>query len=273
MAAIAALAVSAIGAGLSGFMGASQLSQAKKLAKDNERPTKPISQAYLDQLAGARTQAGKYGFAGMAQQQRQLDRATAQSMRNLQQSSVSPLATIQGLSNVDYNTKMAQEKMAQTAEEAKKSALGTYYNALGIMGQQQDEAWKYNYQDKYEENAAAISALNESAMSNFNTAFNTLGQGVVGFADAGGFSRSTNRTTDTNSNGGPSDSSINVPENIFTAPKPNYAMNRSSQPSQAEIDRMNQIYDMSRMTDMYRGIYGKGISDNDIYGFINRRGV
>lgn len=273
---IVALLGSLGSAALAGIQGSKQVKAARRLERDNKRPTKDVAQSTKDMVAGTRTQAGKYGFAGQAQQQAQLDRQSAAAIRALQQSSSSSSALMGGLGNVDYNTKAAQEKMAAQAAAAKERNMGVYFNALQQQATEEQAAWDYNKRQLYEENAAAISALTESANANINTAYNTLASGLYDFAagtyDVGG---GTNKTT-TTPGGQPGVGDAYTPPryspmNINYFPPDNYARNAAPQPTQPQYSmaELRQIYNVDEQKAQLENMYGP-LSDAQLRMFLTK---
>jgi hypothetical protein len=254
-----------------------QKAVAQDLAEKNKRPEKKVSQGYMDMVNAARTQAGKYGYAGMAQDMARLDRSTASSMRSIREGAMSPSSMMQAFAGVDYNTKMAQERMGAQAAQAKDRATGIYFNALQTLGQKQDEVWDYNEKQKYQENAAAISALNEASASNWNTAINT-GLGAV--TNAYGFYQNNPGGGSNKTGGGTADgvgdigtrqqenyaySPVNMNLNASTmAPSSYYQQQGQYQPAQ---NRVNDVYDMERARQQATSIYGP-MSDQQIQKYL-----
>lgn len=254
-----------------------QKSKAEELAARNKRPEKKVSQGYMDMVNAARTQAGKYGYAGMAQDITRLDRATASSMRNIRESGISPSAMMQAYAGTDYNTKMAQERMWAQAAQSKERASGIYLNALQTLGQKQDEVWDWNQKAKYQENAAAIAALNEASAANWNTAINT-GLGAVtnayGFYQnnpgGGGNKNAGKITKDTGDIGNKPEENyaynpVNMNLNASTmAPSSYYQQQAQYQPAQG---RVADVYDMERARQQATSIYGP-MSDEQIQKYL-----
>lgn len=270
------LGASIAGSLIPAIFGGVQARKAKKLAKNNIRPIKEVSESTRNLVNATRTQAGKYGFAGQAQQQAILDRQSAQAVRNLMQSGMSSNQIIGGIGNVDYNTKAAQEKMAIQAAAAKERNMGIYFNALQQQAAEEQSAWDYNKRQKYDENAAAISALTQSANANINTAFNTLAGGIYDYAagtyDVGG---RTNKTT-TTPGGQPGVGDAYTPPkyspmNINYFPPDNLAINSAPQQSQPQysMDELRQIYNVDEQKAQLENLYGP-LSDAQLRMFLTK---
>ena len=168
-------------AAISTVVGLSEKAKAKRLAEQNVRPNKPISPEMQENVQLAKGLANQ----GMPAQQ------YTQAKQNIQQNQAATLnaamAKKGGAANV--GAIQAQTNQALSGLDTQSAAMRVQ-NVQNLMHQNQalagekEKAWQWNSAMKYEENAAAIRALNTAGNANINQAISQAGS-AAGYAAQG----------------------------------------------------------------------------------------
>jgi len=163
-------------AAISTVVGLSEKAKAKRLAEQNVRPNKPISPEMQENVQLAKGLANQ----GMPAQQ------YTQAKQNIQQNQAATLnaamAKKGGAANV--GAIQAQTNQALSGLDTQSAAMRVQ-NVQNLMHQNQalagekEKAWQWNSAMKYEENAAAIRALNTAGNANINQAIGQAGSAIA----------------------------------------------------------------------------------------------
>lgn len=154
---------------ISAVTGAMQTARARKMEKANIRPTMNIPGAVQDNnmlakqmatlgMPGAQYAQGKQNIA----QQGNAALGQAQDRR-------SGLAAIGAINNSANNANLALDV---NNAQMRIANMRNLMNQNNLMGQWQQQQWRWNHANKYEENAAAIRALKGAGNANINSAMN-----------------------------------------------------------------------------------------------------
>lgn len=177
----AIVGASAIGKGI---YGASQNAKASEIERNNIRPTMAVQSEYQDNV----TTAEQMARMGLPQQQylnqqNAIQRNQAGALNTLGRSAnpSAGLASIVRAGNDASNNLNAQDAAARNRNTL------LLMQQRGILAGAKQNAWNYNYADKYSENLAQSQALRGAAAQNIGGAFNTLGQAGMMAVNAGAF--------------------------------------------------------------------------------------
>lgn len=196
---IAAGAAVGAGALYKGITGAVQNSQASAIEKNNIRPTQYVDPAYQENVNTAQ-QMAQQGIpqAVIDNQMNSINQNQGQAISSLN-NSANPGA---GLASVVRAGDNATANLnAQQAAARNKNTLALIQQR-GILAGAKQNAWNYNYADKYSEQLAKSQALRGAGMQNEAGAANSL----IGAGTAYIGSQSPNRTSTTPA---PANNSIN----------------------------------------------------------------
>jgi hypothetical protein len=167
---------------ISGISGLSQKSKAKKMAKDNIRKDYEIPKEIQENQAMAKAMANT-GLQGtqLSEAQKNIERnkQSAISQAVDRRGGLNTVGAIVGATDAAYGSLAAQDTAQRMAN------ISNLMNQNKTMASYRDKAFGYNQEQKYQENAQAIRALQSSGSQNLNNAANAiLGAGAT--AAAGG---------------------------------------------------------------------------------------
>ena len=164
---------------ISGISGLSQKARAKKLASQNQRPTYQIPDEILKNQKMAEMQSTS-GLPGST-----LELAK----QNIQQQGSAALSSAAdrqgGLSTVGAIVKSQQDANNQLTSQDAQARMANIQNLMKqnqVLAGYKDKSFEYNQDAKYQENAAAIRALNEAGNNNLNSSMNSLLSGATAAA-------------------------------------------------------------------------------------------
>lgn len=178
---IASLGVQGVSGLVSTISGLFQKAKANRLAKLNVRPLYEIPGEIKANQAIAQQQA-RQGMPGAqyAAQSQAIARGANSAMANAQdrRGGLAAIGTIQqGVNDASLNLNAQDASMR----------MGNIRNLMqqnAVLAQFKDKQFAWNKQAKFQENAAAIRALNGAGNANLNTGFNALGSmGVTALAE------------------------------------------------------------------------------------------
>ena len=152
-------------AGISLAKSASDKHKAKKLAEDNARPAQGIPQGIQDSVEIARMLATQ-GLSGVALTASKRD--IAKSGATALAGATSRRAGAQTVGAIEQGTNDALLNLEVKDSQAHEANLQNLQQQNQLLGNWQDQIWQWNSKSKYEENAAAIRALNTSSQENLN---------------------------------------------------------------------------------------------------------
>lgn len=178
---IGGIAVGAAALG-KGVMGAVQNHKASQIEKYNIRPTQYVQPELNQNVATAQQMAQ----IGLPQQQynnqlNSINRNQAAGIQALGQSQnpTGSIASIVRAGNDANNNLNAQDAIARNRNTL------ALLQQRGILANAKQNAWNYNYADKYSENLAKSQALRGAASQNIGGAINSIGQAGIGYLTAG----------------------------------------------------------------------------------------
>lgn len=174
----------------SGVYGISQNNKASAIEKSNIRPTQYVDPAYQQNV----NQAQQMAQTGIPQeaynnQLNQIGQNQAGAISQLNRSA-NPGA---GLASVVRAGNAAGNQLNAEDAAARNRNMMVLMQQKDILANAKQDAWNYNYADKYSENLAKSQALRGAAAQNIGGAFNAvgsagmnlLGSGLMGGAGAG----------------------------------------------------------------------------------------
>jgi len=169
---IGGLAIAGIGALGKGIFGAIQNHQASEIEKNNHRPTMGVQQELNDNVATADQMAR----IGLPQQQYEnqlndIQRNQAGGLYALGHSA-NPGANIASV--VRAGNDATNNLNAEDAAARNRNTLALIQQR-GILANAKQNAWNYNYADKYSENLAKSQALRGAGTQNIAGALNDIG--------------------------------------------------------------------------------------------------
>jgi len=172
----------------------SQNQKRRKLSKraDAVRPVKAIQQEDTDALNIAKMLAMQSELPSAAITRDRLAGATAGGVRTAIESAGSSAGALSAASSLYGKQMDAELDLAGKGADYQAANKARLVEALGRMGEKQEDVWKYNKDDPYQANMAAQSSLRNAAGLNLNSALsdmsklggmllaNKLGQGDTG---------------------------------------------------------------------------------------------
>ncbi len=174
------VAAAAIGKGIEGI---SQNNQASAIEKKNIRPIMPVQQEYQQNVNTAQQMAQQ----GIPQQ------AYNNQVNAINQNQAGAISALNNSANPGANlASVVRAGNSASANLNAQDAIARNKNTLallqqrGILAGAKQNAWNYNYADKYSENLAKSQALRGAGAQNINGAFNTLGQAGMLYAGVPG---------------------------------------------------------------------------------------
>lgn len=178
---IGGIAVGATALG-KGVLGAVQNHKANKIDENNIRPVETVQPELNQNVATAQQMAQ----IGLPQQQylnqlNSINRNQAAGVQALgsSQNPNSGVASIVRASNDASNNLNAQDAAARNRNTL------ALIQQRGLLANAKQNAWNYNYADKYSENLAHSQALRGAAAQNIGGAINSIGQAGIGYMTAG----------------------------------------------------------------------------------------
>jgi hypothetical protein len=167
--------------GISLAKSASDKHEAKKLAKDNARPAEGVPQGIQDSVEIARMLATQ-GLSGVS---------LAASKRDIARSGATALASAtnkksgnQTVGAIEQGTNDALLDLEVKDSQARGANMQNLQQQNQLLGNWQNQIWQWNSKNKYEENAAAIRALNTSSQENLNAGIESGLTGAMTTASA-----------------------------------------------------------------------------------------
>jgi len=169
--------VSAIPATLEAGIGAAQYFAGRNQAKRNDRPEMPIPEYATDALGNAVNLGSSFNFAGQQEQEQLLDQTLANTTSNITEYADNPASALAAAVQAGATRQQSQVGIAGTAAQDYFRRQEAVRGELNNMANWEQKTWEWNEQQKFQENAAAASALQEAGISNFFDAVNT-GAGI-----------------------------------------------------------------------------------------------
>lgn len=170
------LAGTAVSAGMSLIKSGKQKRQAKELEKNNVRPSEDIPEGVKKAMQIAEN-ASLQGIpdAQKAQIQQQIDRGAVGAMKV----ATDRKGGVDAAGAVQQGVNDAQLKLGADDAASRVANIHNLQSQSNMLGQWQDKVWDYNNRQKYEENAAAIRALNGASQENSNEGLDSLLSGAL----------------------------------------------------------------------------------------------
>ena len=157
--------------GLSLLKAGKQKRDAKKLAAENPRPTEEIPDGVKKAQAIAETMSNQgLPDAQKEQVKQQIDRAAKGAISD----ATDRRGGLSAVSAIQQNTDDANLKLGADDAASRVANIRNLQSQSNMLGQWQDKVWDYNSKTKYEENAAAIRALNTASQENNNNAMDGI---------------------------------------------------------------------------------------------------
>lgn len=141
------------------------------LAGRPNRPSEPIPKAETEALDTAKRLATQTKLPGQDIYETQLGEKTAQMVGNLKGTGAAGLGA---LSNIYAQEMGARRNLAADAARYYAGNQGQLIGQLGNMARWQDKIWQENIGNKYQEQAAAASALTQAGISNAFSGLNNI---------------------------------------------------------------------------------------------------
>jgi hypothetical protein len=169
---IASMGVQGVTGLISTVNGLFQKARANRLAKANIRPTYQIpdeikaNQVMAQQMAKSGMSATQYG-----QQAQAIGRGANAAMANAQDRR----AGLAAIGSVQQNTNDANLKLNVADNSARLNNMRSLMQQNSVLAQFKDKAFAWNKQAKFQENAAAIRALQGAGNANINAGLNSIG--------------------------------------------------------------------------------------------------
>lgn len=186
---VAAALISAAPALFQGITGFIQNKQGRVLQKELERPVRPIPPAALEAVERAKNLSTSFYMPGQQQAQQQIDQNFSNTAQTIQQSATSGPEALAAILAASGQQMGAQNALAGQAEQSYMNRQAAVTNQLQGLASWQDTAWQWNEMKKFQEEAAAASALKEAGKTNLFGALNT-GAGIAANFLAGGIGKS-----------------------------------------------------------------------------------
>ena len=179
---------------ISGISGLSQKAKAKKMAKDNVRPTYEIPTEIKENQAKAKAMADT-GLQGtqLAQAQKNIERSQQGAISQAvdRRGGLNAVGAIQQGSNDAYGNLAAQDTAQRMAN------ISNLMSQNKVMASYRDKAFGYNQDQKYQENAAAVRAMTAAGNQNIGNAANSVLQAGATAAAGGLFGGQKQQTPNT----------------------------------------------------------------------------
>ena len=161
--------------GLSLLKAGKQKREAAKLAAENPRPTAEVPEGVKKAQAIAETMSSQgIPDAQKEQVKQQIDRGAKGAISD----ATDRRGGLSAVSAIQQNTDDANLKLGAEDAASRVANIRNLQSQSNMLGQWQDKVWDYNSKQKYEENAAAIRALNTAGEENQNNALDGLASGV-----------------------------------------------------------------------------------------------
>lgn len=162
---------SAVSAGISAISGLSKKAKAKRMAKDNVRPTYQIPEEILknQKLAEQTAQQGLTPEA-YAKQERDIKRGTTQAIG----SATDRRSGAAEIGGIQQRAADASLNLNATDASMKLANIRSLMSANQTLAGYRDKEFGYNKQANYEENAAAIRALQGAGSTESESSLNTF---------------------------------------------------------------------------------------------------
>lgn len=122
------------------------------------------------------------GLPGQSRIERNIGQGQANSINAVQRSGSSPAAMMAAISGIDQNTKNTYGDLGVQGAQYRDQKQGDYQRALGMMVEDERQAFQWNQADPYLQDMAAKAALKNAGLGNIGTAlddFSSIGQGLA----------------------------------------------------------------------------------------------
>lgn len=162
-------------------VGLSQRRKAKDLAK-TPRPSYEIPNSLKQLLGATKFEAGNYGLPGQGQIENKMARQGAASTNAILRSQQSPAAMLAGITAVDQNQKAGVADLGVQAAQYRDQKQGQYYDALGMMANEEKAQFEWDKKNRYLNAMAASSAMQNASLSNIMTGIDGVESSAVQIA-------------------------------------------------------------------------------------------
>lgn len=143
------------------------------LTKKAERPTFEVPQA-TRQMVGTAQSLATMGRPGREQAMQDIERSSASALNKATSVSRDPTQILNMAGRVQNVENVAKERQAGLDDDFRLQANQQLMNALGVQRQDELNQFQFNQAGRYQEDAAAKSALTGSGLFNLNQILNDL---------------------------------------------------------------------------------------------------
>lgn len=159
--------------------GDTQEKKASEMEKNLVRPKMVMPSGYTEALNSAKTQAGMTRLPGQSAIEGRLDQTTANTLAMLERTTTGGPELINAAGRVYGNQMEKENELGVSAANMYLHNQDILRNELHNYGTMENELWKVNELDPYQQKAIAVQALKEGAIRNKDAAWKNL-FGVAG---------------------------------------------------------------------------------------------
>lgn len=140
--------------------------KANKMEEGLEDPIYDIPKSAEESLALTQANAGSRLMSGQAQAQQMLDQNYANTSEDIMQSASSSGDALGALVKTNANMQGSQNQLSMQAAQDYEARQQDLASALSMMAGYEEKKWNNDVKDKFDRDAAAISAMKNAAIQN-----------------------------------------------------------------------------------------------------------